>query len=397
MNGSCVLRRSLVSIALLSAASLLIALALTLSEGECGDLGFVKGADISFLEQVEDSGGVYTENGRQRELLDILEDHGFNLVRLRIWHSPADGYCDLESTLRMADRAKQKGLGLLLDIHYSDTWADPGRQNKPESWRGVAGDALADSVRSYTGEVMAALKARGALPDMVQIGNEVICGLLWDDGRVCGPYDAPAHWEMLGKLIAAAVSGVRDGVGSADSVEIMIHIDRGGDNRGCRWFFDGLLAQGIDFDLIGLSFYPWWHGTLDDLQSNLADLALRYGRDIVVVETAYPWTLGWHDDEHNVVGLPGQLHPGYAATVEGQRAFLTDLMNTVAAAREDRGRGVCYWAPDWISAPRKGSAWENMTLFDFAGEVLHSIEAFDSTYAGGGRRAAERQEEVPVK
>jgi len=368
-----------------ASGSVLVFLILALAgvpDGECGQAQFIKGADVSFLEQVEDGGGVYTEGGEPRDVLDILDGHGINFIRLRVWHSPGDGYCDFESTLRMAARVKEKGLGLLIDFHYSDTWADPAHQTKPASWSSTTGGALEDSVRSYTAGVVAALKAQGTLPDMVQIGNEVICGMLWDDGRVCNPYDTAEQWDAFGDLVTAGILGVRDATDPADSVRIMIHIDRGGDNGASRWFFDSLLARGVDFDIIGQSFYPWWHGSLADLQANLGDLATRYGKDLVVAETAYPWTLGWHDDTHNLVGLPEHLLPGYPATVAGQHAFLADLMGIVANAPERRGRGVFYWAPEWIAAPSSGSAWENVTLFDFSGEVLGSVEAFDSAYSG---------------
>ena len=365
----------------LPALVLFLALLLPL-DGECAHRAFLKGADVSFLEQIEDSGGIYTEDGHVRDVLEILSDHGFNCIRLRIWHGPADGYCGLESTLGMAARVKQNDLGLLIDFHYSDTWAEPGSQSKPSAWSGISGQALRDSVRVYTGSVITALRDQGTAPDIVQIGNEVTCGMLWDDGRVCGAHDTPEQWDAFAALVDAAILGVRDAEGPGDSIRVMVHIDRGGDNAGSRWFFDNLMARNVDFDLIGLSFYPWWHGVMGELEANLADLARRYEKGIVVAETAYPWTLGWYDDTHNIVGLREHLHPGYAATVEGQRAFLEDLMTVVGRVPESRGAGVFYWAPEWISTPSLSSAWENVTLFDFSGEALTSIEAFDSTYAG---------------
>ena len=371
------------------AALIVLCLALAgVPAGACAEAQFIKGADLSFLEQVEQGGGVFTEGGEEGDALDILAGHGINYIRLRVWHSPAEGYCDLESALNMAARIKQKGLGLLVDFHYSDTWADPGHQTKPSAWAGVTGPALEDSVRAYTAGVVTALAEQGTAPDMVQIGNEVICGMLWDEGRVCSPYDSPEQWDAFAALVTAGARGVRDATGG-DSVRIMVHIDRGGDNAGSRWFFDNLLARDVEFDIIGQSFYPWWHGTLDELEANLAELASRYGKDMVVVETAYPWTLDWHDDTHNSVGLPEHLHPGYPATVEGQRAFLSDLMRIVAGVPDCRGLGVFYWAPEWIPAPSFGSAWENVALFDFSGEVLGSVQAFDSAYAAVGAPAGD--------
>ncbi|MFH1312483.1 MAG: glycosyl hydrolase 53 family protein [Candidatus Eisenbacteria bacterium] len=333
--------------------------------------GFIKGADVSFLDQIEDSGGVFTEDGVAGDVLEILKDHGFNYIRLRIWHTPSDRYCNLDRTLAMAARINDLGLGFLLDLHYSDTWADPGRQTKPAAWTGVSFDDLKDSVYHYTRHVIAALDSQNTLPDMVQIGNEVICGMLWDDGRVCGPFDTPDQWVKFARLVSEGIRGVRDGMGPGDSIRIMIHIDRGGDSAGSQWFFDNLLAHGVYFDVIGLSYYPWWHGTMDDLRANLEMLAERYDKDIIIAETAYPWTLDWFDNTHNIVGLSEQLHPGYPASVEGQRQFLIDLIGVIDTTPGNRGRGLFYWSPEYISAPALGSPWENVTLFDFNG-LWHS-------------------------
>ena len=182
----------------------------------------------------------------------------------------------------------------------------------------------------YTATVIAALRDQGMLPDIVQVGSEMTCGMLWDAGHSCYSFDMPRQWRELRELIAAAILGVEEAAGEDHRVRIMIHIDRGGDSKGSRWFLDNLLAGGIDFDIIGQSFYPWWHGSLGDLDANLRDLAAWYRKDVVVVETAYPRTLEWHDDTHNIVGLPNQPHPEYPPTVPGQRRFLVDLMNVAS-------------------------------------------------------------------
>ncbi len=345
---------------------------------------FLKGVDISILRQVELNGGAYTEGGVARDPVDIFSDHGINFARLRLWHTPADGHSNLAETRLMASRITSAGLGLLLDIHYSDTWADPAHQSKPAAWEDLSFPVLKDSVYQYTRDVLTALRDQNTLPGIVQIGNEIVCGMLWDDGHVCGADNIPAQWAQLGEILNEGIRGVRDALGPNDTVKIMIHIDRGGDNPGSQWFFDNLLGQGVDFDLIGLSFYPWWHGTLTDLQSNLTDLAQRYEKEIVIVETAYPWTLSWFDSTQNIVGELGQLHSGYPASVDGQRSFLLDLIEIVRGVPNERGVGLFYWAPEWISVPTLGSPVENLTLFDFHGEVLSSIDAFDSvvTYVG---------------
>jgi arabinogalactan endo-1,4-beta-galactosidase len=338
---------------------------------------FILGVDISALEQVEEGGGIFSDDGIAGDAIDIFREHGVNYIRLRLWHSPSGETGSLDSALRLAARGREAGMGLLLDIHYSDDWADPNKQYKPGVWEGLPFEALADSVRAYTSDVIGRFWAAGVLPEIVQIGNEISCGLLWNDGKVCGTLEADTRWRNLAALVNAGIEGVKDGAGSGEMPRIMIHYDDGGDNSRCRWFFDKLAGEGVGFDIIGLSFYPWWHGTLDDLSANLDDLAARYGKVIIIVETAYPWTLGWFDDEHNLVGLEGQLHDGFDASVDGQRKFIEKVIETVEGIEGGRGIGFFYWAPEWISAPGASSPWENMTLFDFSGSALYSIGAFE--------------------
>ena len=387
--------RASVSLRASWAAAFLIPICLVCMAGPVGAQGvsaaqrtgaweFLMGADISSLQQIENRGGVYREEGIRRDLLDILKNHGFNSIRLRVWHTPPAGYCGLDSTLIMAGRVKAEGMVLLLDLHYSDTWADPGKQAKPEAWEGLAFHDLKDSVFEYTRSVFCRMKDLGMLPDMVQLGNEITCGMLWDDGRVCGGFDGPGRWKNLAELLAAGLEGMDAALGPGDSVRVMLHIDRGADMTGGLRFYDRILAEGIDFDLMGLSYYPWWHGTLDGVEATLDTLARRYEKDIIIVETAYPWTLDWYDDTHNLVGLPEHIHPGYPATPAGQEAFLSDLIEIVAGTYAGRGRGVFYWAPEFIAVTGLGSPWENLTLFDFEGNLLPSISAFQRRAETGG-------------
>lgn len=339
----------------------------------------IKGVDVSALYEIEEYGGIFKENGNPKDALEIFRDHGLNYVRLRIWHTPNSGYCNLSKTLIMASRIKNFGLRFLLDIHYSDSWADPGQQTKPLNWYNLTFQELKDSVYQYTADIITALKDQNTLPDIVQIGNEITCGMLWNEGRVCDQFNTPQQWAQLGELINEGIRGINESLNPEDNIKVMIHIDCGGDNPGSQWFYDHLLAQNVEFDIIGLSYYPWWQGTLDELELNVHDLAQRYAKEIILVETAYPWTLEWYDNTHNLVGDTSQLHPGYPATVEGQKKFLTDLFSLVMEIPGGRGLGLFYWAPEWISIPVLGSPWENVTLFDFTGELLNSISVFDST------------------
>ncbi|HET9824885.1 MAG TPA: glycosyl hydrolase 53 family protein, partial [Chitinophagaceae bacterium] len=245
-------------------------------------IGRVIGADISFLPQLEDRGMKFYDKGTEKDAIEILKDHGFNYIRLRIFNNPAadsgyspkKGFCDLEHTKQMAKRIKMKGLKFLLDFHYSDTWADPGKQYKPSAWKGLSFSLLKDSVYEFTKKVIEELKKQGTTPDMVQIGNEINHGMIWPDGHV-------KHLDSLADLVKAGT----DAVLKVDpSIIILLHIALGGQNDESVFFLDNMLSRGVYFDVIGESYYPRWHGTLDDLRNNLTNLANRYSKDVVVVE-----------------------------------------------------------------------------------------------------------------
>lgn len=334
---------------------------------------FIRGADVSHLDRLEVHTARFADGGIESDALSILQNHGVNWIRLRLWHTPDSRYSSLQRVIRMAKRAREMGLSFLLDIHYSDTWADPGGQTKPAAWADLEFDVLVDSVRTYTESVIRSLKAEGAMPQMVQIGNEIRSGMMWPDGRVGGSYDD--QWPQFAELLKAGIEGVDAASTEEDSVEVIIHIHSGGDVSGSRWFYDNLAAHGVDFDVIGLSFYPWWHGGLSDLEANVNALATRFDKDIVIVETAYPWTLDWADQENNIVGLQSHLHTGYPASIEGQGRFLQAVSSIVENASNGRGRGIVYWEPTHIPAPGFGSPWENVALFDFEGNLLPSANA----------------------
>ncbi|MFZ4620548.1 MAG: glycosyl hydrolase 53 family protein [Bacteroidota bacterium] len=342
---------------------------------------FIKGADISWLQEVEAGGGVFREQGSPKDALILLRKHGFNYARLRIWHTPVGGINDLAHTLAMAKRAKENGFKLLLDFHFSDWWADPGQQTIPAAWKGLTFLQLKDSVRQYVALVFSSMKKQGTLPEMVQFGNEIICGMLWNEGNVCDTYNTVPQWTKLAELLTSARAGMTDVIAATDTVTVMIHIDSGGNYTTSSWFFDNLTKYFTTFDVIGLSYYPWWHGTIAAMKDNVEKLSVRYGRPIVLAEIAYPFTLSWNDNTANIVGSSGQLLAGYPATVDGQKKYLSDILKTVRDIPLQRGRGVFYWEPDGITAPSWSSAWENLALFGFDGEVLSSISAFEDSIA----------------
>ena len=332
-------------------------------------------ADMSFLDQMEDAGAVYTDAGVAGDALAILQSKGLNGVRLRLFHSPSGIRDGLQDVAPLAQRAQAAGLPWILDFHYSDTWADPGHQTKPAAWDTLGFESLVDSVGAYTERVLTTLDGQGLRPAVVQLGNEITTGMLWDDGRVGGSFDVPTQWQKLADLLNSGADAVRTVLGT--NAKIMIHIDRGGDKAGARWFFDSLSPHSVDFDLIGLSFYPWWHGTLEDLTETIDAVVEAYNKPVLIAEIGYPWTLGWFDDTHNFVGLPTHLHPGYPASPEGQRNYIRDLMDIAIDSTDVIG--ACYWEPAYISAPGMGSSWENIALFDNTGEALPAASALGGT------------------
>ncbi len=242
----------------------------------------VVGADISWVQQQEDRGTVFSANGEQKDVLEILKDNGFNWIRLRLFTDPTaengyspEGYCGLEKTLEMAKRIKNAGLKLLLNFHYSDNWADPGKQYTPAAWKEYYGSGLEGQVYRYTNEVINRFMEEGVRPDMVQAGNEINHGMLWPQGKIEDSY------MSFGVLLRCASAGVR----AADpDIPVMVHIACGGQNEESVYFFDKILSRDVVFDVIGQSYYPQWHGTLDDLRHNLNDLAARYNKPVIVVE-----------------------------------------------------------------------------------------------------------------
>lgn len=335
----------------------------------------ILGADISSLSKSEAMGGVYRgTDGTEGNALQILKLHGLNYARLRVWVDPADGYHGKQEILRMALRLKSQGIQLLVDFHYSDNWADPGKQIKPAAWSGYSFDQLARAVYDHTYDVCSSLVAQGTPPDMVQVGNEINAGMLWPDGD----YD---HMDNLAALLKEGYRGVKD---CSPSTLVMLHIAEGGDNDLARWWFDNMTRREVPFDVIGISYYPFWHGSLAQLQANLNDVSARYGKDVIVVETAYAFTDQEDDTLPNILNR-SMVIPGYPFTPEGQRAMLRDVMAVVRAVPNGRGLGVFYWDATWTAVPGNGwdstdpgsgNAWENQALFDFNDRVLPALDEF---------------------
>ena len=338
----------------------------------------ILGADISSLNKSEDLGGIYRDvSGAPMDALQVLKDHGLNYARLRVWVDPADGYHNKDKLLEMALRLKELDIKLLVDFHYSDNWADPGKQIKPAAWEEYDFERLKQALYDHTFDVCNSLVAQGTPPDMIQVGNEINSGMLWPDGHT---WDPP-NWDHLAGLLTAGYEAVK---ACSPETQVMLHIAEGGDNELARWWFDSITSRDVPFDVIGISYYPYWHGSLGELQYNLNDISARYDKDVIVVETAYAFT-DQDDDNYPNIATQELMNPNYPFTPEGQRAMLRDVMAIVRGVDGGRGLGVFYWDATWTGVegngwdntdPSTGNAWENQALFDFDGKPLPALEEY---------------------
>jgi arabinogalactan endo-1,4-beta-galactosidase len=313
------------------------------------------GADISFLPQAEEQGSLFKENGIPKPALQILHEHSYNWVRLRIFNAPSTLPNNLAYTISAAKRSKAMGFRVLLDFHYADSWADPHHQPTPHEWQAMTHVQLVSAVFAYTRDTISAFREAGVLPDMVQVGNEISRGMIWPDGQL------PENWDQFAQLLQAGINGVDAGRGNMAPPLIMVHIDRGGDVAGTKDFFDRLNSYKIHFDVIGQSYYPWWQGSLNDLRDNLRFMAETYAKDIYVVEVAYNWRAG------NYLKYPGP----FPETPDGQRDFLDEVNRVVMDTPGGHGRGVFWWEPA-VRGPLVDRGF-----FDNDGNVLPVVGVFD--------------------
>ncbi len=361
------------------------------------------GVDLSTWLSEEQLGAKYYLNGEQKDLLEILKQFGINSVRLRLWHNPKSetgeaygaGDNDLANTILMAKRVKQAGMSFLLDIHYSDFWTDPGKQYKPKAWVGLSYEELVAALENYTIEVMETLIREGAAPDLVQVGNELSNGLLWPDGLV-------PEYEHIAELVSAGIRGVRK---VDKDIPIMIHLDNGGKQELYRTWFDNYMnyctekyPDGLDYQIIGLSYYPFWHGTLAELEANMRMVAERYQKQLVVAEVSMGYTMDDYSRYENLLPterkgmatreeLVAKIE--YPMTKDGQKDFMEDLLTRLESIPGTLG--YYYWEPAWIPLPGCGWAteaslayihdcgpcgneWANQALFDYDGNALPALE-----------------------
>lgn len=304
--------------------------------------GFAQGADVSWLTEMEKAGNkFYTSSGREMECMTLLRELGMNAIRLRVWVDPADGWCNKTDLLAKAWRAHHLNMRLMIDFHYSDSWADPSQQTKPAAWKDYTVEELTTAVASHTKEVLNALKAMGITPEWVQVGNETGNGMLWDDGK------ASDHMDQYAALNNAGYNAVKEVFASA---KVIVHLQSGDNNSLFRWLFDGLKANQGKWDVIGMSLYPQketWESMNTACIANMKDMIERYGSEVMLCEVGMPWD-----------------------GAETSKSFLTDLIEKSKAI--DRCLGIFYWEPQAYGN------WKSYTLgaFDNSGKPTVAMDAF---------------------
>jgi arabinogalactan endo-1,4-beta-galactosidase len=352
------------------------------------------GADLSFTPQELAAGAKFSDNGVPGTPVSIMRAAGADYVRMRLWVNPPAGYSDLSTDLALAKQVHAAGMKIYLDVMYSDFWADPQHQDIPAAWQGQDLAQLTATVQSYTRQVISAFAQQGTPVDTVSIGNEIRDGILWPVGEInCASGTACGGWANLAQLLKAGVSGAKAGNPPGHKLQIMMHYDQGADYTDSSAFYSTLEQYGVPFDVIGLSYYPVLsEPAISGLKANVDGLATQFHKPIVIAETQYPWTLAngnspLGDSTGDFAWEQSQIEPGYPATPGGQLSFVTDELSTLATAPDGLGAGLFYWAPDWIP----GVPWEpgagvgspnvNMTLFNFEGAALPSVNIFQNPAA----------------
>lgn len=334
------------------------------SDSDESSISFYYGADLSYVNEMEDCGAIYKNgNGMEQDPYAIFKDEGANLVRLRLWHQPAwTNYSNLQDVKRSLQRAKNQHMHTLLDFHYSDTWADPSAQQIPAAWLDIIDDTegLGNALYDYTYNTLLELHNEGLLPNIVQIGNEINPMILQD-----GNLQWPINWTRNSYLLNKGIEAVRTlSVQKDVTIEIMLHIAQ---PENAIWWFEQATNNGVtDFDWIGLSYYPIWSEfDLTNVEEPLTNLKNTYNKKLMIVETAYPFTMENADSANNILGSDALVN-GYPASQQGQLDYLNTLQSII---ENSGGQGLIYWEPAWVSTDcytlwAQGSHWDNATLFD---------------------------------
>ncbi|ACE83887.1 glycoside hydrolase family 53 protein [Cellvibrio japonicus] len=345
-------------------AATAILLAAIANTGVADNTPFYVGADLSYVNEMESCGATYRDQGKKVDPFQLFADKGADLVRVRLWHNATwTKYSDLKDVSKTLKRAKNAGMKTLLDFHYSDTWTDPEKQFIPKAWAHITDTKeLAKALYDYTTDTLASLDQQQLLPNLVQVGNETNIEILQAEDTLV--HGIP-NWQRNATLLNSGVNAVRDySKKTGKPIQVVLHIAQ---PENALWWFKQAKENGvIDYDVIGLSYYPQWSEySLPQLPDAIAELQNTYHKPVMIVETAYPWTLHNFDQAGNVLGEKA-VQPEFPASPRGQLTYLLTLTQLVKSAG---GMGVIYWEPAWVSTRcrtlwGKGSHWENASFFD---------------------------------
>ncbi|MDC3132702.1 arabinogalactan endo-1,4-beta-galactosidase [Flavobacteriaceae bacterium] len=334
----------------------------TITEPETTNSELISAVDISrYPEILKTTPTFYNLDNQEDNFLNILKDNGVNTIRLRLWVDPENEHSGFQEVKGFSENLKDLGFKVWLTLHYSDTWADPGSQVTPQRWQNIGFTKLKDSIQQYTKKVMEQIN-----PEIVQIGNEVNSGMLHPEGNINN------NQQQFIELLDASIQMVRE---NAAETKIMIHY---AGLNGATSFYNKV--ANLDYDIIGLSYYPIWHGKdLEALKNKIDELGNHNGKEVIIAETAYPFTLDWNDWTNNIVGLEDQLLPVYGASPQGQKAFIKRIKN-ILFEEANQGLGFCYWGGELIAwkgtQSENASPWENQALFNFENKALPVLEEF---------------------
>lgn len=335
------------------------------------------GGDISMLSRYEQKGTVYRDiAGNKVDVLQFFHDKNWNAMRVRLFVDPNnassqnldEGVCqNLDYVVALSREIKKAGFKLMLDFHYSDTWADPGKQFTPKRWEQCSAEALADSVYNYTVGCLTTLKRASAEPDLIQVGNEISFGTLWPTARIDSAMDS--RWAVLADILNHGARACRK---VCPNARLIIHTEKAGDWQYTRSYYNELRTRNVDYDIIGLSYYPMWHRNVGVLAATLDSLAVQFPEhDVMVVETA-----GYYSHDNDPWSKPDDYSQFYPISPEGQRIFTHELVSELL--RHDNVTGLFWWYPEENESGKSViKGWLNRGLFDNrTGKALPAIDEF---------------------
>lgn len=325
------------------------------------EIDFYRGADMSFLPEIETENIVFKSAGVAQDALLTLKNAGCNIIRLRLWHNPENVHSSFQEVKQLSERIRAHQMEVWLTVHYSDTWADPGAQITPLAWQNMSFQELKTAMNQYTIQILNEIN-----PHIFQIGNEINAGFVHPQGHLY------QNENQSLELIQSISQTIRQ---TKPNTKIMLHY---AGLQNAEFFFNKM--QNIDYDYIGLSYYPIWHGkNLNLMNQTISQLASSFQKKVLLAEISYPFTFAWNDFTNNIIGLSEQIIPDFPATPTGQKNYLLELKNLIKT--NPNGKGFCYWGTEWIAfrgnQATNGSSWENQALWDFEFNALPAMNVFN--------------------